>query len=269
MWAAGAATSRYRPTSSAPTAYEVATHGDADRLAERAGHDAEAIGLLALVEDDDADGSRRLRVLDLLPERARPALDERDRAGREIGEVGRLTTGGRSARRAVADGHHDVDGDDAPVTSPDAGEVHRDELVRVCEHPGRGRGQLERRRRELLEERELERLLLDLPARRAHGGGDVVGGLVVARRAGHPGPAVLVGELLELVLVLQDVGHRDRLAVRRRVEAVGRLRAGWNQHGKRRHGEQNSSHRFPLSSPVLRANAGKGSLPRPKCLACT
>ena len=67
-----------------------ADHRDVEvRRAERAGDRVGAAGL-ALVEDDDADGARGLRVERLVVERARPALDQRDAARREAGEVGRL-----------------------------------------------------------------------------------------------------------------------------------------------------------------------------------
>ena len=72
-------------------------------------HDGNALtvggGQVALVEDDDADGTRGRGVLGLDLERAGTSLQQGDVPGREAGEVGRLAPAGRG----VAEAEHEVD----------------------------------------------------------------------------------------------------------------------------------------------------------------
>ena len=76
-------------------------------VAERDGRDALPVGRggVALVEEQDADGAGGGGVLGLDLERAGAALDQRDVARREPGEVGRLAAAGRG----VAEPELDVD----------------------------------------------------------------------------------------------------------------------------------------------------------------
>ena len=183
-----------------------ADDGDVERLRveaeERAGDQALAQRGVALVEDDDGLGARRLGVDRLDPELARPALDQRDvcRAAEvQAGEVGRLAPAGdRITRR----GEHDVDRDDvaAHLAVAGAGED-------ACAVGRRGRGQLLELRR--WHEREVERVELDGPAGGLQPLDDVVDAAGVAGRAGSTVASVGVRDVLEGLLVLEDALDGD------------------------------------------------------------
>ena len=79
------------------------------RRVERSEEVADAVvvrDLVALVEDYDASGARRLGVLDLLPEGAGSALDQGDVAGLEAGKVRRRAAARGAAGRRDDDAAH-------------------------------------------------------------------------------------------------------------------------------------------------------------------
>ena len=176
------------------------------------GDDAEAIVVrvvVTLVEDHDRDGARGLRGLGLLAEGAGAALDERDRARREAGVVGRRAAARRAARRRDRDParerqrRREVAG---------AGVVHGRVLAVEPLDVGLrvGRDALERARveDELVVGEVLDR---DVVARVGQEAGDVVHGCRVAGRARGTGAAVRVCDGLERGFVLHDPGDGHRV----------------------------------------------------------
>ena len=119
-------------------------------------------GAVALVEQDHADRAGGLRVGELLYERARATLDQRDRAGRRGREVRRSTAGGVAVGRRSRD-HVVVDRDDRRGHFLGRRELERDVVDRgVVVVSGGARNVGLVRRRELLELR--RRGLLPLAA---------------------------------------------------------------------------------------------------------
>ena len=201
--------------------------------------------LLALVEEDDCGGAGGGRVVDLDPEGARTALDQRDAPGdREPVEVRRLTAAARARLGRRREG--EVDGDQGRGHVAAARELGR-RVVDVLGVGRRiGRDLLEGRRRVLEEEVEVERLAGDLPARVLHRLRDVVRRGGEAGEPGRPRAAVGVGERLQLSQVSQDPAHGQRLAqLRRALErgapTLGALGAGPSAAAHRNHGDQQGS----------------------------
>ena len=188
------------------------------RRVERPGDDAESIvGRVdvPLVEDDHRDGARGLRGLGLLAEGAGAALDERDRARREAGVVGRGAAAGRAAGR----GDHDATRERKrrrEVSGP--GVVHGRVLgVQAL-------GVRLRVRRDALEGARVEDELVvgevldrDVVPRVGQQTGDVVDRCRVARRARGARAAVGIRDGLERLFVLHDAGDGDRAAESGRV----------------------------------------------------
>ena len=188
------------------------------RRVERPGDDAESIVgrvVVPLVEDDHRDGARGLRGLGLLAEGAGAALDERDRARREAGVVGRGAAAGRAAGRGDRDATRERK---RRREVPGPGVVHGRVLgVQAL-------GVRLRVRRDALEGARVEDELVigevldrDVVPRVGQQTGDVVDGCRVARRARGAGASVGIGDGLERLFVLHDAGDRDRVTQSGRV----------------------------------------------------
>ena len=112
---------------------------------ERAAEQTEAVVRridVALVEDDHRRGSRRERVLSLVPEEAEAALDQGDVAVREVGEVVGLASAGRCAVAFEVD----VDGGDIRVGCAIRRVLHLHEVRAVHVGVGARGGLLDRGR---------------------------------------------------------------------------------------------------------------------------
>ena len=200
---------------------------DAARVAggQRAVDQALTVGGVALVEQDHPDGTRRRRVRGLGLERTRAALDQRDVAGRERGEVvgttrvrdgvprhrvGRERSVASAAARARR--HEvDVDGRDGCRHVARIRLVHG-LVVGPFDVHGRDRGRLlERRRPEHAVGEVVERLDHRIVSGRLEPLHHVRDRLVMPGQSGEPVAAVGIGDRLQGGLVLPDPRERDAL----------------------------------------------------------